>query len=215
MKITPELLLTAYSQGVFPMAGGREDDEILWYDPNDRGILPLSRFHVPRRLRRTIQGAPYQITYDSCFSDVVASCAQSSAGRETTWINEEIETLYAELHAQGFAHSMEAWQDGSLIGGLYGVHLGAAFFGESMFSLRDDASKICLVYLVARLKEGGFKLLDTQWVTDHLLQFGAVEISRTEYKALLGNVVDQVADFGQLAADASPDTILQSSTQTS
>lgn len=215
MKVTAELLLTAYTQGIFPMADDRTGAELQWYDPNERGILPLEGFHIPKRLQRTIRTEPYQVTYDTCFSDVMAACARSAPGRETTWINAEIESLYAELNRSGFAHSIEVWSGEDLVGGLYGVHIGAAFFGESMFSTMDDASKIALVYLVARLKAGGFRLLDTQFVTDHLLQFGAMEIPRAEYKTMLEKVVQQVGDFHQLPADAPPSAILQSSTQTS
>jgi leucyl/phenylalanyl-tRNA--protein transferase len=183
--VTPDLMLRAYRAGLFPMAETRRGDRLYWLDPEQRGILPLEAFHLPRRLRRTVLAGGYTVTSDAAFADVVARCAEPAEGREDTWINHDIERLFTALHRQGHAHSIETWRDGALAGGLYGVVLGGAFFGESMFSVGRDASKVALVHLVARLLLGGFTLLDTQFVTAHLSQFGALEVPRTEYRALL------------------------------
>ncbi len=183
--VTPDLMLRAYRAGLFPMAETRRGDRLYWLDPEQRGILPLDRFHLPRRLRRTITSGAFEVTSDHEFARVIACCAAPAEGREDTWINRDIERLFTALHAQGHAHSIEARQDGVLVGGLYGVVLGGAFFGESMFSLARDASKVALVHLVARLRLGGFSLLDTQFVTAHLSQFGAIEIPRDQYKQKL------------------------------
>jgi leucyl/phenylalanyl-tRNA--protein transferase len=184
-EVTPELMLRAYRSGLFPMAETRRGDRLYWLDPEQRGILPLEKFHLPRRLLRTALSGGFEIAADRDFAAVIAACATPAEGREDTWINRDIERLFTALHAQGHAHSVEAWQDGVLVGGLYGVVLGGAFFGESMFSLARDASKVALVHLVARLRLGGFLLLDTQFVTAHLTQFGAYEIPRAAYKAAL------------------------------
>lgn len=189
-QITPELMLRAYRAGLFPMAETRRGDRLYWLDPELRGILPLDGFHLPRRLLRTVLSDTYVITADRDFAAVIAGCAAAAEGREDTWINAEIERLFGELHRSGHAHSVETWQDGRLVGGLYGVVLGGVFFGESMFSRARDASKTALVHLVARLRLGGFRLLDTQFVTSHLSQFGAVEIPREDYKMLLAAAVD-------------------------
>jgi leucyl/phenylalanyl-tRNA--protein transferase len=171
------------------MAETRRGDRLYWLDPEQRGILPLDGFHLPRRLRRTALSGQFDIRADHDFPAVIAACATPAEGREDTWINRDIERLFTALHHQGHAHSLEAWQDGHLVGGLYGVVLGGAFFGESMFSLARDASKVALVHLVARLRLGGFRLLDTQFVTTHLSQFGAYEIPRAQYKAALERAV--------------------------
>ena len=213
--IDAEMLLRAYAYGVFPMAEARDDPELYWIDPERRGILPLERFHVPKRLARTIRRHPFEIRIDTAFRDVMLGCAEAAPGRDGTWINERILALYCELNACGRAHSVECWREGKLVGGLYGVSLGAAFFGESMFSRETDASKIALVYLVARLIRGGYRLLDTQFVTPHLAQFGAVEISRDQYRRRLAHATDRPADFLAMPQDASPDYILQSVTQMS
>jgi leucyl/phenylalanyl-tRNA--protein transferase len=184
-EVTPELMLRAYRSGLFPMAETRRGDRLYWLDPEQRGILPLDRFHLPRRLLRTALSGGFAIHADRDFAAVIAACATPAEGREDTWINRDIERLFTALHHQGHAHSVEAWQDGVLVGGLYGVVLGGAFFGESMFSQARDASKVALVHLVARLRLGGFTLLDTQFVTAHLSQFGAYEIPRAQYKAAL------------------------------
>ncbi len=189
-QITPELMLRAYRAGLFPMAETRRGDRLYWLDPEQRGVLPLDAFHAPRRLMRTVLAAPFEVATDRDFAGVVAGCAARVPGRDDTWINPEIERLFAQLHRLGHAHSIECRQDGRLVGGLYGVALGGAFFGESMFSHARDASKVALVHLVARLRLGGFRLLDTQFVTAHLAQFGAVEIPRERYRALLAEAVD-------------------------
>ena len=193
VEITPDLMLRAYRHGLFPMAETRRGDRLYWLDPERRGVLPLDRFHLSRRLLRTVLSGPFQVTADRDFPAVIAGCATPMPGREDTWINPQIERLFGELHRLGHAHSVETWLDGTLVGGLYGVALGGAFFGESMFSFARDASKVALVHLVARLCLGGFRLLDTQFVTMHLAQFGAEEIPRDAYKAMLAAVVDQPA----------------------
>jgi leucyl/phenylalanyl-tRNA--protein transferase len=190
VEVTSELLLRAYRVGLFPMAETRRGDRLYWLDPEHRGVLPLDRFHAPRRLLRTVLRGPYQVTSDQDFPAVIAACAAAKPGREDTWINREIERLFGELHRDGYAHSVECRMDGVLVGGLYGVSLGAAFFGESMFSAARDASKVALVHLVARLRLGGYALLDTQFVTSHLEQFGTEEVPRDRYKALLASAVD-------------------------
>ena len=193
IEVTPELMLRAYRVGLFPMAETRRGQRLYWLDPEQRGILPLDGFHLPRRLLRTVLSGPYEVSSNRVFASVIASCAAAAPGREDTWINGEIERLFLDLHRQGHAHSVETWQDGRLVGGLYGVSLGGVFFGESMFSTARDASKVALVHLVARLRLGAYKLLDTQFVTGHLAQFGTREVSRTVYKALLADAVEEPA----------------------
>ena len=183
--VTPDLMLRAYRAGLFPMAETRRGDRLYWLDPEQRGILPLDGFHIPRRLRRTVTNGSFTVTADQDFAGVISLCAAPADGREDTWINRDIERLFTALHARGHAHSVEVRLDGALAGGLYGVVLGGAFFGESMFSLARDASKVALVHLVARLRLGGFVLLDTQFVTTHLSQFGALEVPRDAYKLML------------------------------
>jgi leucyl/phenylalanyl-tRNA--protein transferase len=178
LRVTPELLLRAYALGVFPMAESRADPELYWIDPKQRGILPLDAFHVPHSLRKTIRRRVFEVRVDTAFKEVMEACAEPGPGRPDSWINDEILALYTALHEARHAHSVEAWRDGKLVGGLYGVTIGAAFFGESMFSRETDASKVALVHLVARLRCGGFELLDTQFVTKHLARFGVVEIPR-------------------------------------
>jgi leucyl/phenylalanyl-tRNA---protein transferase len=185
IEITPQVLLKAYACGIFPMAESAEDNALYWVEPERRGILPLDRVHVPRRLARTIRQGGFQVKIDNDFEAVIEGCAAPRAGRRSTWINGRICRLYADLFALGHCHTVEIWEGEQLIGGLYGVHLGRAFFGESMFSKARDASKIALVYLVARLKFGGFELLDTQFVTSHLARFGVIEVARTEFQLLL------------------------------
>jgi len=175
-EVTPELMLRAYRAGLFPMAETRDGDRLYWLDPEQRGILPLDFFHLSRRLLRTVLAEPYEVTSDTDFTAVIAGCAATGPGRDDTWINADIERLFTGLHRMGHAHSIECRQDGALVGGLYGVVIGGAFFGESMFSRARDASKVALAHLVARLRLGGFRLLDTQFVTAHLAQFGATEL---------------------------------------
>ncbi len=212
--LPPELLLRAYSIGVFPMAEAREDNEVFWVEPDHRGIIPLDRFHLSRSLRKTLKRGTFRVTADQAFDQVIAACAQAAPDRENTWINLQIEQAYEALHRQGNAHSIETWQGEELVGGLYGVRLGGAFFGESMFSRATDASKVALVHLVARLICGGFKLLDTQFLTDHLKQFGAVEIPREDYRRMLKNALVVDADFYSLPAEDEA-AFVQSMTQTS
>ncbi|MBL8697704.1 MAG: leucyl/phenylalanyl-tRNA--protein transferase [Alphaproteobacteria bacterium] len=187
--ITPELLLRAYALGMFPMAENADSDVIRWVEPKRRGILPLDGFHVPRSLRKTLRRGSFVITADREFAAVMRGCAEPAPGREDTWINAQILELYTALHAQGHAHSIEAWRDDRLVGGLYGVSIGAAFFGESMFSRATDASKVALVHLVARLRLGGYRLLDAQFITRHLVRFGAIEIARSRYMRLLADAI--------------------------
>ena len=190
VEITPELMLRAYRHGLFPMAETRRGDRLYWLDPERRGILPLDHFHLPRRLLRTVLSGQFEVAADRDFAATIAGCAAAAPGREDTWINQQIERLFGDLHRMGHAHSVECRRDGKLVGGLYGVALGGTFFGESMFSTVRDASKVALVHLVARLRLGGFTLLDTQFVTSHLAQFGTAEIAREDYKGLLAAAVD-------------------------
>jgi leucyl/phenylalanyl-tRNA--protein transferase len=214
-KLTPEILLRAYTVGLFPMAERRDDQTLFWIDPEKRGILPLDSFHASRRLRRTARSGIYEIRCDTAFEDVVCACSAPSPNRADTWINEEIQSLYSDLHELGRAHSVEAWQDEKLVGGLYGVSLGAAFFGESMFRTARDASKVALIHLVARLRKGGYQLLDTQFVTDHLTQFGVVELPRSGYRQLLSNALDASAKFEVDLSYGELEGFLQSITHTS
>ena len=192
-QITPELMIRAYRAGLFPMAETRDSDKLFWLDPEQRGVLPLEHFHLSRRLRRTVLAGGFEVSVDHDFAGVIAGCAAPAPGREDTWINDDIERLFGTLFSQGHVHTIECRQDGELVGGLYGVALGGAFFGESMFSRRTDASKVALVHLVARLRLGGYMLLDTQFVTAHLTRFGAREIPRSTYHFLLEAALAQDA----------------------
>ena len=194
-ELTPEMLLKAYSLGIFPMAEKREDDTIYWIDPETRGIIPLHSFHISHSLRHALRHDHYRLSVNQAFMEIIAACAASRPGRRETWINHPIEGLCIELHRMGFAHSVEVWRDKELIGGLYGIALGGVFFGESMVSMAENASKIALVELVARLKAGGYGLLDTQFVTSHLAQFGAIEVPREQYRQLLKNALPIPAHF--------------------
>lgn len=198
IDLSAPLLLRAYAAGIFPMAESAEATSLYWFDPERRGILPLDGFHVPRRLRRTVRGATFELRFDHDFRSVIGACAEATTSRPTTWINGEIARLYGDLHDSGFAHSVECWRDGCLVGGLYGVSLGAAFFGESMFSRVPDASKVALVHLVARLRAAGYRLLDTQFVTTHLSRFGAVEIPRADYRRRLADAIARRAEFNKV-----------------
>lgn len=202
LVLTPALLIRAYAAGVFPMAEQRDSDEVFWVEPRRRGILPLDGIHVPRSLAKVVRQDRFTVTVNRCFRQVMLACAEPKPGREQTWINDGILDAYTALHEKGFAHSVEAWRDGKLVGGLYGVALGTAFFGESMFSRTTDASKVALVHLVARLKVGGYTLLDTQFLTAHLAQFGTVEITRNEYRQRLRAALETEGDF--FAIDAPP-----------
>ncbi len=195
MRLDPEQLLYAYAQGVFPMA--HEDGQVFWYDPDPRAIIPLDRFHVPSRLARTVRQAPFDIHIDTAFRRVMELCAAPAPGREETWISDEFIEVYGELHELGLAHSVEAWQDGELVGGLYGVTLNSLFAGESMFSLERDASKVTLVHLVRRLRRRNYLLLDIQFQTEHLAQFGAMEIPRERYHRLLREALQRPNTFSE------------------
>jgi leucyl/phenylalanyl-tRNA--protein transferase len=213
--LDPETLLKAYAYGIFPMAQDRHDTTLYWMDPDPRGILPLDAVHIPKRLARTIRSDLYQVRVDTAFTKVMEACAAPTPERRSTWINDRIIGLYTELFELGHAHSVETWEGDSLIGGLYGVAVGAAFFGESMFSRKRDASKVALIHLVGRLVAGGYQLLDTQYTTNHLTQFGVVEIPRKEYRRMLRRSVTAKADFYSLPAVAAGALVLQSMSQMS
>ncbi len=208
-------LLACYRRGVFPMADARHDRRIFLVEPARRGILPLDGLRISRRLARTVRSDRYGVRIDTDFAGVVAACAAPAPGRMETWINRTIETLVLQLFARGQAHSVEAWREGRLVGGLYGIALGAAFFGESMFSIERDASKVALVHLVARLRAGGFVLLDAQFVTDHLAGLGAVEIPKTDYRRRLDQALSLKANFLSLPVQVTGATAMQDSSQAS
>lgn len=216
-SITPQVLLKAYSAGIFPMAESAHDSALYWVEPEVRGIIPLDRFHVSRSLARRVRSRQFAVTVDTDFDGVLRACSgqAGSAGedaiveRPSTWINARISALYNQLHTMGCAHSVECRdREGELVGGLYGVRIGGAFFGESMFSARRDASKVAMVHLVARLKAGDFRLLDTQFATDHLKTFGCVEVPRDDYRALLDAALPSQADFSSFQDDDNPDAVL-------
>ncbi|MFC3180511.1 leucyl/phenylalanyl-tRNA--protein transferase [Cypionkella sinensis] len=204
--LTPDILLRAYGIGIFPMAESRDNPEIHWVDPKRRGVFPLEGFHISRSLAKHILTADYRVTVNSAFAEVVAGCAD----RPETWINAEITALYTALHQMGQAHSLEVWQEDALIGGVYGVTLGAAFFGESMFSRRTNASKTALAYLVHRLRAGGFQLFDTQFLTPHLASLGAVEIPRAEYHRRLAQAQQAQASFMPKGYQPLPSSVVAS-----
>lgn len=209
--LTPRLLLRAYSMGMFPMAEGRDNPEVFWVDPRQRGILPLGGFHISRSLARRMRRGGYTVALNRDFASVLDACAD----REETWINEEIRSLYLALHELGHAHSMEIRRDGQLAGGVYGVALGGAFFGESMFSRRTDGSKLALAHLVDHLRRCGFTLFDTQFITPHLASLGAIEISRAEYHRHLADALALDVSITDLPPDHDPSSVLQRNTQTS
>lgn len=194
-QLTAEILLRAYAAGIFPMAETSDDPTLYWVDPDMRGILPLDSFHLPKKLRRVIRRGDFRVTCDQAFEDVMRLCAEPTEDRPDTWINEEIVRLYSDLFAINCAHSIECWNGTDLVGGLYGVSLGSAFFGESMFSRQTNASKVALAHLVARLRAGGYSLLDTQFVTNHLARFGVIEIPRRNYLKMLGDAMERRASF--------------------
>ena len=208
IEITPQVLLKAYACGIFPMAESCDDPALYWIEPQQRGILPLEAVHIPRRLARTVRQGIYSIRFDHDFEAVIDGCALSRPGRRTTWINRRIRGLYRDLFDAGYCHTVEAWAGGRLVGGLYGVALNGAFFGESMFSNARDASKVALVFLCARLIAGGFSLLDTQFVTEHLRQFGTMELDRNAFHALLEKALAPQANFTALPSSAAPEQIL-------
>lgn len=212
VAITPELLLRAYAAGIFPMADSADTATLRWIEPRRRGVIPLDAFHVPRSLRKVVRRGAFEVVADQDFAAVMRACAAPGPGREQTWINDEIHRLYNALHAMGHAHSIECRLAGDLVGGLYGVSLGAAFFGESMFARATDASKVALVHLVARLRQGGYRLLDAQFLTPHLERFGATEIPRQRYLRDLEAALAQPAIFYR---DLDAADVLQSTSQTS
>src|SRR5882757_3771609 len=208
-EITPEMLLRAYACGIFPMAESVDDPTLFWVEPERRGIIPLEGFQISSRLARTVRSDTFTVSINTAFKAVIDGCAEPQPGRDNTWINKRIRDLYTGLHEIGHCHSVEVWRDGDLVGGLYGVSLGRAYFGESMFHRVRDASKVALVHLVARLIAGGFVLLDTQYVTEHLRSFGAVEISRRRYRALLDKAIaGEPADFMRLQPSISGEEAL-------
>jgi len=217
---TADDLIACYRRGVFPMAEARDDERVFLIDPERRGVMPLESFHIPRRLARTVRTHPFEIRIDTAFEAVIEACASPAPDRPETWINAPIRHLYRELFGRGLVHTVECWSDDRLVGGLYGVALGGAFFGESMFSTMRDASKVALVHLVGRLIAGGYGLLDAQFMTDHLAQFGAVEMTRADYRRALAKALPMPADFYRLAplagaAEAAVAGPLQAITQTS
>lgn len=193
--LTPDILLRAYAAGIFPMAESRKDDELFWVDPEWRGVLPLDGLHVPKSLGKILKKDVFTVRADQAFEQVIRACAEPTPSRPDSWINDEIVRLYTDLHRMGRAHSIECWREGRLVGGLYGISLGTAFFGESMFTRETDASKVALCHLVARLRHGGFTLLDTQFLTTHLARFGAIEIPREDYHLRLAEALQKTAQF--------------------
>lgn len=201
LEITPEVLLRAYACGIFPMSESADDPTIFWVEPEQRGVIPLDGFRVSSRLARTVRSDIFRVTVNTAFKQTIAGCAEPQPGRDDTWINGRIRDLYTALHGIGHAHSVEVWDGDDLVGGLYGVSLGRAFFGESMFHRARDASKVALVHLVARLIAGGFVLLDTQYVTEHLRTFGATEVPQRRYRVMLDEALAGIGDFFALPAD--------------
>lgn len=215
LEITPDVLLKAYRIGVFPMGESRDDPKLHWLDPRLRAVLPLDGFHLSTRLARTVRSERFAVSADTSFVEVMRACAEPRPGHPESWINDPIIDLYSELHDRGHAHSVECRIGDELVGGLYGVSVGAAFFGESMFSRERDASKVALVHLVARLIQGGFRLLDCQFMTEHLRSFGAIEVLREAFHVLLADAIDRPATFQRELGDADPCAIVQASTRTS
>lgn len=207
--ISPEIVLRAYAAGVFPMAESADDPTLHWVEPDERGVIPLDAFHIPHSLRKLVRRHLFDIRVDTDFAAVIAGCAEPTADRPSTWINAPIFSLYNELHRMGYAHSVEAWADGKLVGGLYGLELGAAFFGESMYSRQANASKVAMVHLVARLRYGGFQLLDAQFMNNHLVQFGTMPMSRAQYKKRLRHALDHTADFHAFGEDTDGNSVVQ------
>ncbi|NJM30069.1 MAG: leucyl/phenylalanyl-tRNA--protein transferase [Rhizobiales bacterium] len=207
-SITPQILLKAYAAGIFPMAESADDNALYWIEPDERGVIPLDGLHVSRSLRKTVKRRDFEVRVDSDFEHVIALCAESTETRKSTWINRRIRALYSQLFKLGSCHSVECWKDGKLVGGLYGVKLGAAFFGESMFSRATDASKVALVHLVARLNAGGFRLLDAQFVNPHLATLGAVSVKKQDYHQMLKSALEANADFKRFDGDGGPELVL-------
>ena len=206
--ITPQILLRAYAAGIFPMAESAEDNALYWVEPEERGIIPLDGLKVSHSLKKSVRRRLFEVKVDHDFAAVIAACAERTPERATTWINSRIKTLYNQLHRMGCCHSVECWQDGKLVGGLYGVRIGAIFFGESMFSRVTDASKVALVHLAARLNHGGFQLLDAQFLNPHLERLGAVTLPRAEYHAIMEPLLGRPADFFAFSGDDDPEAVL-------
>ena len=206
--ITPHILLKAYAAGIFPMAETAEDTALYWIEPDERGIIPLRGLRISHSLRKQVRKQTYEIRIDTAFPEVIEACAAKTKNRKSTWINERIRKLYNQLHKMDHCHSVECWKDGKLVGGLYGVKIGAAFFGESMFSRATDASKVALVHLVARLNAGGFQLLDAQFMNPHLKTLGAIVISKADYRELLPSAIKASADFRKFSEDDDPSRVL-------
>lgn len=206
--ITPQVLLKAYTAGIFPMAESADDPSLYWIEPDERGVIPLDKFHISTSLRKAVRKAGFEIRVDSAFEQVIGACAEKTETREVTWINNRILKLYAQLHKMGCCHSVETWLDGELVGGLYGVRIGAVFFGESMFSRTTNASKVALVHLVARLNAGGFKLLDAQFLNSHLAQFGTYTVPKKQYRPILEDALDGTGDFSAFKLDHDPEAVL-------
>lgn len=207
-SITPQILLRAYAAGIFPMAESAEDNALYWVEPEERGVIPLDGLKVSHSLRKSVRRRLFEVKVDHDFPAVIAACAERTADRSSTWINARIKSLYTQLHRMGCCHSVECWQDGRLVGGLYGVRIGAIFFGESMFSRVTDASKVALVHLVARLNFGGFKLLDAQFLNPHLERLGATTLQKADYHRLMEPLLAREADFFAFTGDDDPDTVL-------
>jgi leucyl/phenylalanyl-tRNA---protein transferase len=207
--ITPQILLKAYAAGVFPMAEDEDDPALYWIEPDERAIFPLDQVHVSRSLRKVVRRKIFDVRIDSSFPQVIAACAERTEGRRTTWINARIKALYGQLAKMGCAHSVECWREDKLVGGLYGVRIGSAFFGESMFSRETDASKVAFVHLVARLNAGGFALLDAQFLNPHIERLGAVTITKGEYQKLLEPALEGAADFHRFDSDDDADLVLR------
>lgn len=207
--ITPQILLKAYAAGIFPMAESAEDNALYWVEPEERGIFPLDGLHISHSLKKRIRQRRYDVRVDTAFQDVIAACAEKAPDRKTTWINQRIRSLYGQLYKMGCCHSVECWRDNRLAGGLYGVRIGGAFFGESMFSRETDASKVALVHLVARLRAGGFRLLDAQFTTPHLESLGARTIGRDDYHVLLERAIEDDAEFFRFQGDRDPEAVLK------
>ena len=214
-EITPQVLLKAYACGIFPMSESADDPGLFWVEPEYRGILPLDQFHIPRSLKKSMRNSGFEFRIDDNFSNVLEACAETTKDRPSTWINKRIKSLYTGLHELGNAHSFETWQDGQLVGGLYGVRLGSAFFGESMFSRVTDASKAALVFLVQQMRLNKFLLLDTQFTTAHLERFGVIEIPRETYQIRLEEALQTTSHFATYDGGATSDSILQSFSQIS
>ena len=209
--LTPDILLNAYANGIFPMAEHQSDEDLFWVDPRQRGVLPLNKFHISRSLAKTLRSDRFTVTFNRDFEGVVAGCAD----RDETWINNTLTGLYGQLHTARFAHSVEVWEGDTLVGGVFGITLGGAFFGESMFSTRTDASKVALAYLVDRLRSAGFTLFDTQFITPHLASLGGLEIPRADYREMLENALQIEADFNRPSKQSDTHSLVQRNAQTS